>query len=275
MILYKLTNTVTDKSYIGITRRDLKTRIREHRRAAFKLNRTTLFCDALREFGAHSFECEVLGVAKNIENLLTMEALAIEVHETLVPAGYNQSLGGLGTPGSPHSEETRRKISEKAKGRPVSEETRAKLSLAFKGKPSPNLGRKIGRTWNKGLHHSDESREKMSVAHSGNNNWNARAIKIDDVEYQSIFEAMEKTGMSRMQIKYRLKDGRIEYVDSAPGNMTGQSRRVEYQSVEYPSARAAGIATGTTRRVFEKLLQSGEARYLTPPPQRGYKAKGK
>ena len=41
-----------------------------------------------------------------------------------------------------HSEETKRKISKTLTGRKLSEETKQKLSLALKGRVSPNKGRK-------------------------------------------------------------------------------------------------------------------------------------
>lgn len=256
MLLYKLTNSVTDKSYIGITRRALKTRLAEHRRAAFKNNRTSVFCDALREFGSHSFECEVLGTAKNIENLLTMEALAIEVYETLVPAGYNQSAGGLGTPGRPHSEETRRKMSEKAKGRPawnrgipMSEEQKVKLSVA-------KTGVKTGQpAWNRGLHHDDEAKKKMSDAHSGLANWNVRPISIDGVSYPSIKTSVEQTGLSTMQVKYMLRNGKALYLTDRAGKSTGVPRQVRIDGIEYVSIEAASRATGLTRRMIHRSIQ--------------------
>lgn len=64
----------------------------------------------------------------------------------------SESRGGEKNPmfGKHHSEETKRKISERAKN--ISDETRRKMSEARKGKPAHNKGKKM----------SEEARRKMS-----------------------------------------------------------------------------------------------------------------
>ena len=84
----------------------------------------------------------------------------------------SERFRGTGNPffGKQHTEETKRKISEKKTGvplpektrakmigRPVSLETRMKLSAIFKGRPSPMLGRR----------HTDESKMRLSIANMG------------------------------------------------------------------------------------------------------------
>ena len=75
------------------------------------------------------------------------------------------------------SYETRRKLSEAAKGRKASDETRRKLSEAHKGKHhSEDTRRKISESMKGennplfGKHHSDEARRKISEAKKGENN---------------------------------------------------------------------------------------------------------
>jgi 5-methylcytosine-specific restriction endonuclease McrA len=68
--------------------------------------------------------------------------------------------------GKHHTEEARKKIALYQKNKeqkPVSEETRLKLSLALRGKNS----------WNKGKHHSPETKQKMREKKLGckNKNW--------------------------------------------------------------------------------------------------------
>ena len=62
----------------------------------------------------------------------------------------NITDGGEGTSGRRHSEETRRKISEKAKGSKLSEETRTKIAKASEGRK-----------------HSEETKRKISKAKKG------------------------------------------------------------------------------------------------------------
>lgn len=80
------------------------------------------------------------------------------------------------TSGKIHSEETKRKIGEKAKKRPVSQETRMKLSIANKGKKRTMETRrklsesKIGNKSTLGQHHSSEYKRKMSEMRMGSKN---------------------------------------------------------------------------------------------------------
>ena len=106
-----------------------------------------------------------------------------------------------------HSEETRKKISEKNKGKYISEETKRKISKAMKGKMPKFIPNNLGKHWKLseeakkhineakmrrpggmlGKHHSEETRgkiseanknpsleirQKMSKARKGLKNWN-------------------------------------------------------------------------------------------------------
>jgi len=75
----------------------------------------------------------------------------------------------------PHTEETRRKISESKKGKKRSKETCEKMSLARKGKPNLALrGKKLSEEHkrklseaHKGKKLSEETRRKISLVHKG------------------------------------------------------------------------------------------------------------
>ena len=187
--IYKITNTVNGKAYIGQSRHDAKkTRIRDH--LAGRGSR--VIKSAIEKYGEDAFTYEFLHDGIIAEFLDMFEIEAIAEHNTLVPNGYNLTTGGEG--GTP-SEETRRKISKAGKGRtawnkgkpspykgvPRSEETRRKISEANTGKTHSEETRRkisevqIGRTaWNKGkpspykgVPRSEETRRKISEAHKG------------------------------------------------------------------------------------------------------------
>lgn len=115
--------------------------------------------------------------------------------------------------GRVHSPETRAKIAAKAVGRqghwlgkkmgPQSLEHRQKLSEARKGREA----------WNRGIAHTAETRAKMAASRTGGKNWKARAIELNGVIYPSIMDAVRATGLSRMQVSYRLQTGRARYLD--------------------------------------------------------------
>ena len=149
--IYKITNTVNGKSYIGQTRHDAeKTRIRDH----FNGHGNRILKNAVKKYGRDAFTVEILhdGIIPEFLDILEIEAIA--KHNTVRPAGYNLTTGGgAGT----HSEETRRKISESKKGKKPSIETRRKLSEARTGEKNHLYGKK----------HSPETRRKISVAGKG------------------------------------------------------------------------------------------------------------
>ena len=80
-----------------------------------------------------------------------------------------------------HSEETRRKISESKKGHTVTVETLRKMSEALSGNKNPMYRKKHSeisrikmseakkgkKSWNKGIHMSDEAKKKLSETNKG------------------------------------------------------------------------------------------------------------
>lgn len=94
MKIYKITNLITGKLYIGQTSKTLNERLEAHIRCAKKKVNRYLY-DAMNHYGFHNFTIEV------IEE--TCEALANEreIHwiaqlNTLLPNGYNMTIGGGG-----------------------------------------------------------------------------------------------------------------------------------------------------------------------------------
>ena len=138
--IYKITNTVNGKAYIGQTIHDAeKTRIPRH----FSGHGSALIDHAIKKYGRDAFTYEILHDCIIPEFLDTLEIEAIEKFNTIAPHGYNLTTGGGGS--SP-CEETRRKLSEARKGKPGkphSEETRRKISEANTGKRETGTHRRI------------------------------------------------------------------------------------------------------------------------------------
>lgn len=182
--VYKITNTVNNKSYIGISIHEPeKRRIKQHLSGLG--NR--LIANAIKKYGKDAFTYEILEADVFDEFLPDLEVAYIANYNTVAPHGYNLNSGGghaipseetcrkisegkKGKKGKSHSEATRRKMSENKKGKPRSEETRRKMSEANKGKKrgphSAETRRKISEAL-KGKMRSEEHCRKISEAHKG------------------------------------------------------------------------------------------------------------
>ena len=128
---------------------------------------------AIKKHGMENFKKEILySRIQYRETADDMERFAIAKERAIGKAEYNLANGGEGLSGYKHSEEYKRKISERTKGennpnygKHHSEETKKKISEAEKGRPgmkcenNPMYGKPA---WNRGKHLSEETKKKIS-----------------------------------------------------------------------------------------------------------------
>lgn len=93
--IYKATNRINGHSYIGCTQ-DVKTRRWQHERCYEKED--CVFHRAIQEFGKENFDWEVLDTAFSESDAHILEKKYIETHHTLMPNGYNMTIGGFNNP---------------------------------------------------------------------------------------------------------------------------------------------------------------------------------
>jgi len=107
MIIYKSTNTLNGKAYIGQTNRSLNKRKEEHIKAAMKMrDGKNYFHWAIVEYGEESFKWEILVESKSQSELNEFEKFFIKKYKTNDSKyGYNGSIGGQG-------EKRKKKLSE-------------------------------------------------------------------------------------------------------------------------------------------------------------------
>lgn len=113
MIIYKATNTISGKAYIGITENLHKRRI-EHKCLAnrgFQFH----FYKAIRKYGFDSFNWEILEECDDRKSAANREIELIVEHDTF-DNGYNGTKGGDGGFKAAHTEETKKKISQGGMG---------------------------------------------------------------------------------------------------------------------------------------------------------------
>ncbi len=132
MNIYKITNNINGKIYIGQTKRSPEKRLSEHCRKSAK---TTLSA-AIQKYGKENFSMVLVEVV-DADNINEREKYWIAHFDTAVPNGYNVSIGGEGIKDTPLT--TRQKMSIAAKGNKnnlgtkYSIETKLKMSLLKKG----------------------------------------------------------------------------------------------------------------------------------------------
>lgn len=113
MIIYKITNKINGKIYIGQTINDLEKRTIEHKYEARSGRRNSPVHNAMRKYGIENFTFIIIDNAASMEELNKKEQTYIEQLKSLKPNGYNLALGGRGR--GMVSIDTRKKMSESRK----------------------------------------------------------------------------------------------------------------------------------------------------------------
>lgn len=93
--IYKITNLVNGKSYIGQSIH-IKTRIKEHFwKATCKndISYNSALHSAIRKYGEKNFDVEIVKEC-NVDDLDSLEVYYIKYYNTLAPSGYNILPGG-------------------------------------------------------------------------------------------------------------------------------------------------------------------------------------
>jgi len=105
MFIYKVTNKINGKIYIGQTARSVKKRWLEHIR--YK-GTNCLLSKAIKKYGKESFTIKVIEVCNSINKLNKKEQYWIKFYNSQIPNGYNLTTGGKNCQ---HSDISRKKIS--------------------------------------------------------------------------------------------------------------------------------------------------------------------
>lgn len=148
--IYKVTNTINNKTYIG--KHKLNEKLLKDKYSGSGM----LLSKAYAKYGVENFKINYIEIVGTLFEANVSEKYYIAKERELNKHGcYNIADGGDGG----CNVEIAKKISKTLKGRTsqnkgkhCSEETKRKMSLANKGRPSPNKGKKV----------SDETKRKTS-----------------------------------------------------------------------------------------------------------------
>jgi group I intron endonuclease len=182
--VYKITNDINNKVYIGQTITILGSRLKQHIKEAIKFsNCGSLLYKAIRKYGKESFTIIQIGQAIDKKSLDILERYYVAFYRKLLGRGnvYNITDGGEGNGGClkniPLSEEHKKNIGKALEGKHKSEEHKKKLreckteeyKQQFKESthtPEVNSKRvktrkESGKPW-----HSEETKQHMRHSHA-------------------------------------------------------------------------------------------------------------
>lgn len=267
MIIYKTTNLVNQKFYVGKDTHNNPNYYGSGKR--LKL--------AIQKYGIENFKKEILEICESLEHLNEREKFWIK-ELNAIDEGYNISLGGDGgdtISNNPRRDEISKKISESNKGRFVgktnSKETRKKISKALKGRflgdKNPNYGKNhtdevkdkirkkaLGRVV------SDETRKKISIKNKGKKGvvWTdeMRQKLSENRKINNPFKGKTHTKevrelLSKINSKPKNEEHKRKISETLKGNKPGNMRKVIVDGIEYESlsfaAREIGIPTSTMK----------------------------
>jgi len=188
MIIYKTTNLVNGKVYVG----------QDSKNNPDYLGSGKIIKQAIVKYGKENFKKEILEECKSLDELNEREKYWIDVLKTTNnKIGYNVSSGGQTgwMLGLKHSEETKKEYSKNRKGKLIGEKNGMygkKHSEEAKKKMSrPQIGEKNGMY---GKKHSEETKKKMSQKLSDINNPFYGKIHSDETKKKMSQKAKQRNG---------------------------------------------------------------------------------
>jgi group I intron endonuclease len=159
--IYLITNLLNSKQYVGVTKFSLEERFLQHTKRGFFLT------EAIQKYGEQKFSIKLIEEVKIPEQAYELEIFYIKEYNTKAPNGYNLTDGGDGIFGWQPTDEYRQECSERTKqlhknkkigmyGKNHTEKTKEKMSQSAKGNQNC-LGRIL----------SEETKLKISASHKG------------------------------------------------------------------------------------------------------------
>ena len=205
--IYKYTNTINNKVYIGQTKLTLSDRAQSNGRNYRECRK---FYNAIQKYGWDKFEGEILADGLTFDEANSLECFYIRLYRATEDAyGYNIESGGHY---SSANDETKRIISQKAKlryrdqtknpmyGKSHSDESKRLMSEIKRGNLNPMFGkhwsdkqRLMCNNTGKHLKLSDERLREMSKWATELGHRNAKKIRCieDDILFESLTAAAE------------------------------------------------------------------------------------
>jgi hypothetical protein len=164
-LIYQTTNLINNKIYVGV--HSTKTEEDGYLGSGLNLKR------AIKKYGKENFQRRILHYCLTEQQAYEIEIQIVDECFVARKDTYNLCVGGNGG-AKIFTEETKKKMSESAKGKSRSEEYLKNMSISQKGNTnckgrilSNETKKKISNS-HKGRKHSEETKKKMSTRMKGN-----------------------------------------------------------------------------------------------------------
>jgi group I intron endonuclease len=201
--IYKITNQINNKEYIGQSTQEIEKRFKQH--CVDKRNRH--ISNAIRKHGKENFVIIIIASAENQEQLNDLEQHHVITSKTMYPNGYNHRAGG--NQNGICSDKLKQKISDAKTGKPIlkrrgevrSQKQRLQISRGLGGKSILASNVNTGET------------KVYLTAHS---------TRLDGHNPSNVVQICKKSSLSRTQSK-GWKFEYIEVQDNQSGSTTGNT----------------------------------------------------
>ena len=169
--IYKITNIVTGKCYVGSTININKRFIKHKTELKCNKHHSLKLQNSYNKHGVNSFVYETIEECSE-DIIIVREQHYIDLYNSY-REGYNCAPKAGNRLGLKHSDESKRKMSKSQTGKKLSKETKEKLRNIRLGKKASKETKlkwskqRTGNSFAKGFKHSDETRKKVSESKMG------------------------------------------------------------------------------------------------------------
>lgn len=248
--IYKITNKITKKCYIGETKYNPEIRWRRHLQTINKNIGCPALKDAIKKYGADNFKFEVLIICFD-EDRYIYEKQYIKNFNSQVPNGYNILEGGEGGGfiGKKHTEETKQKLSESLKKFYEKSEERQKKSLSIKQAMKKVDMKKI-------IANSENYKKAVEEGRVGGRvHKNNKDHKLSEETKQKIRESVLKYYKENQKEKRQINiENHRNIMANATGKKVNQYTTNNEFVREYISISEAGRTSGVKKTNIQQVL---------------------
>jgi group I intron endonuclease len=244
--IYKITNLISKKVYIGQTKKEPEERWRGHK-STIKSGKgcCPILKNAVNKYGIENFKFEVLIICFD-KDLCKFEKEYIKKYNSITPNGYNANEGGeVGGmfKGKHHSDETKKILSEKSRSRYMTEDSR----------------KEHGKTVKNALQTSEKWKKAIAEGRVGTNSSAAKkklGSKTPEETKKKISESVKKYFSGDGKNKESQFKNHSEIMTKAIGKKVNQYTLKGEFIKEYPCIAEAARQTNVTRRNIQNNVSN-------------------